>query len=186
VRQLSFDYADLMHRLLALILLFQTMAVSAAEVYKSVDKDGNTVFSDVPSENAEKIEVKEVMTIPSLQERPATGSAPQPVERFRALTVLSPKEDQTYFRSEGDLIVSVQTEPRLSENDTIVIYLNSNEFLSGHSLTYSIPDLDRGTYQLRVAIKDGEGKIIKSSNTITFHVKQHSVLHPQPVRPQAK
>lgn len=186
MRHLSFDYADRMHRLLTLMLCFQTMALSAAEVYKSVDKDGNTVFSDVPSENAEKIEVKDVMTIPGLQERPAASSAPQAVERFRALTVLSPKEDQTYFRSEGDLIVSVQTEPRLSDSDTIVIYLNSNEFLSGKSLAYNLPELDRGTYQLRVAIKDGEGKIVKSSNTITFHVKQHSVLHTQPAKPQAK
>ena len=175
----AFDYAGKVYRLIPL-LLFPIFVLHAAEVYKSVDQHGNTVFSDVPSDNAEKIEVGEVPTIPGLKERPAGNLQPTAVERYSALAITSPVNDETYFRSEGDLVVSVRTEPRLNPGDTIVLYLNSNEFLSGKSLTYSIPELDRGTYQLRVAIKDSAGKVIKSSETITFHLRQTSVLHPRP------
>lgn len=175
-----------MYRSLVLLFLLHAAALQAAEVYKSVDQYGNTVFSDAPSENSEKIEVRDVMTIPALQEKPLANREAEPVERYSALTIASPVNDQTYFRSEGDLIVSVKTAPRLASGDSIVVYLNSNEFLSGKSLTYSVPELDRGTYQLRVAIKeDSSGKILKSSETITFHLRQNSVLHPKPAAPSA-
>ena len=176
---------DIMYKLLVVLFLLHASAVPAAEVYKSVDQQGNTVFSDVPSENSEKIEVQEVMTIPALQERPVGNLEPEPVERYSAITITSPVNDQTYFRSEGDLIVAVQTAPRLASGDSIVLYLNSNEFLSGKSLTYSIPELDRGTYQLRVGIKDSSGKLVKSSETITFHLRQSSALQPRPAAPSA-
>lgn len=166
-----------MYKLKLLILLMVAIPLHAADVYKSVDRDGNTVFSDVPSENAEKIEVRDLPTIPALEQQPVRPLKAEPVERYNTLIIASPKHDETYFRSEGDLVVALQIQPRLASGDTVVLYLNSNEFLSGRSLTYSIPELDRGTYQLRVAIKDATDKIIKSSETVTFHLRQTSILN---------
>jgi len=175
-----------MFRCLTLLILLLALPLYAAEVYKSVDRHGSTVFSDQPSANAEKIEVQDVMTIPALQTQPPKPSVDEPVERYTELTILSPKNDETYLRSEGDLIISVQTKPALFESDRVVIYLNSNEFLSGKSLTYNVPELDRGTYQLRIAIKDSADKIVKSSGTITFHMRQTSIQNPQTVKKTAK
>jgi hypothetical protein len=169
-----------MYKLKLLILLLLAVPLHAADVYKSVDRDGNTVFSDVPSENAEKIEVRDLPTIPALEQQPARSLKAEPVERYTTLMITSPKNDETYFRSEGDLVVSLQIQPRLANGDTVVLYLNSNEFLSGKSSSYSIPELDRGTYQLRVAIKDPSGKIIKSSETVAFHLRQASALNRPP------
>ncbi len=168
-----------MYKSIIVLLLILMLPLHAAEVYKSVDQRGNTVFSDQPSENAEKIEVRDVLTIPALEQQPARLQNAELGERYTELVITIPKNDETYFRSEEDFVVSLQTQPRLSAGDTIVLYLNSNEFLSGKSLTYSIPELDRGTYQLRVAIKDTAGKIIKSSVTVTFHLRQASVQNPQ-------
>lgn len=182
----SIDYAECMYRTLTVLILLFALPLYAAEVYKSVDKHGNTVFSDQPSANAEKIEVQDVMTIPALQSEPPKPSVAEPLERYTELTVLTPKNDETYFRSEGDLIISIQTQPALYEGDRVVVYLNSNEFLSGKSLTYNVAELDRGTYQLRVAIKDAADKIVKSSGTITFHMRQTSIQNPQTAKKPAK
>ncbi len=168
---------------IGMLLLLMALPLSAAEVYKSVDQYGNTVFSDVPSDNAEKIDVGEVPTIPAVEEQAPLQSSPKLLPHYRTLELSSPVHDQTYFRSEGDLLVSIRLIPRLASNHTVVVYLNSNEFLSGRSLSYSIPELDRGTYQLRVAIKDGEGKILISSETITFHMRQASALNSNISRP---
>jgi hypothetical protein len=54
-----------MYRSLTLLIFLLALPLYAAEVYKSVDTRGNTVFSDQPSANAEKIEVQDVMTIPA-------------------------------------------------------------------------------------------------------------------------
>ena len=164
---------------IAIFLLVLVLPLSAAEVYKSVDQHGNTVFSDVPSDKAEKIDVGEVPTIPAIKQQTPRAALAEPVKRYRTLVVTNPVHDQTYFRSEGDLIVSVKLEPQLETGDKIVIYLNSNEFVSGESSTYSIKELDRGTYQLRVAIKDAQDKIAISSGTVTFHMRQNAIQNPQ-------
>ncbi len=175
-----------MYRSLTLLIFLLALPLYAAEVYKSVDTRGNTVFSDQPSANAEKIEVQDVMTIPALQTQPPKPAEAEAVERYTELTILTPKNDETYFRSEGDLIISVQTQPALYEGDRVVVYLNSNELLSGKSLTYNVAELDRGTYQLRIAIKDAADKIVKSSGTITFHMRQTSIQSPQTAKKPAK
>ena len=50
-------------RLLTLSLLILFMPAGHADVYRSVDENGNIVYSDQPSEGAEKIEVKDAQTI---------------------------------------------------------------------------------------------------------------------------
>ena len=159
-----------MNKLITVLLLALCLPLFAAEVYKSVDQNGNTVFSDQPSENSEKIEVRDVLTIPALTETPQSTKI-EPAEPYSSLVITLPINDETYFRREGNFVISVQSEPKLYKSDTVVIYLNSNAFMSGQSLTFKIPELDRGTYQLRVAIKDAADKIIKSSETVTFHMR---------------
>lgn len=176
--QRAFDYAGIMRKLILSLCLIFCYSLQAAEVYKSVDQYGNTVFSDVPSDNAEKIDVQELPTIPALKEQPFRATPPKPVERYSSVAISSPSNDETYFKSEGDVVVSVSTQPHLFPSDTIVLYLNSNEFLSGQALTFRIPELDRGTYQLRAAIKDASGKILKSSETVTFHLRQNTIIKP--------
>lgn len=151
----------------------------ATEVYKTVDSNGNIIFSDEPTEGAEKIDVPEPMIVPSLTDYPPLREEAEEAEPYNTLAITSPKQDETYFRSEGDLKVTVQVRPGLSRSDTVVLYLNGVEQLSGRATSFSLPELDRGTHQLSVAIRDREGTILKTSEPVTFHMRQNSVLNPQ-------
>lgn len=177
---LTFNYAETMRLLIPFLLLFSTIPVSAVEVYKSVDENGNTVFSDQPSDNAEKIEVKDIPTVPGFTDYPVdTHREPAVVERYSEIAIINPKNDQTYWRGEGDLVVSVAMKPRLSAMDKVVLYLDGEEILADTGTTFVLSELDRGTHQLRVSIRDRDGTIIKSSETVSFHVKQTSILNPR-------
>jgi len=179
VWNVSIDYAETMKRILTILFLLLSMPVQAVEVYRSVDQYGNTVFSDQPSDDAEKIEVRELPVVPGMESIPSVSPRPRVVARYNAVSITSPANDQTYFRGDGDLLVTVRTEPRLSGADTLVLYLNDTEHASGRATSFTIPELDRGTHQLRVAIKDGSGNIVMSSAPITFHMRQASVLQPR-------
>lgn len=162
------------------LLLFLTIPVSAVEVYKSVDEAGNTVFSDQPSDDAEKIDVKELPTVPGFTNYPVdTRPKPTAAERYSEIAITNPKNDETYWRGEGDLIVSVGIKPRLSAMDQVVLYLDGEEILAEASTTFVLSELDRGTHQLRASIRDREGNIVKSSETVSFHVRQTSILNPR-------
>ncbi|HMY27781.1 MAG TPA: DUF4124 domain-containing protein, partial [Agitococcus sp.] len=40
--------------------------LAQAEIYKTYDKNGNVIFSDVPSADAQHIEAKPIATVPAL------------------------------------------------------------------------------------------------------------------------
>ena len=52
-------------RLMVAISLLLTN-VAQAEIYKTYDKNGNVIFSDVPSADAQQLEAKPIATVPAL------------------------------------------------------------------------------------------------------------------------
>lgn len=62
---------------LAASLLFGTIAWSAvvgAEVFKSVDSNGRVTYSNVPSNNADKVELAPLNTIPAPKRKPQVAT----------------------------------------------------------------------------------------------------------------
>jgi hypothetical protein len=60
--------------LMVIVFLAQ---VSAADVYKTVDKDGNIKYTDKPStEKAEKLELREINTVPGAQPQALPSECP--------------------------------------------------------------------------------------------------------------
>lgn len=169
---------SMIRRLLIFVLLMSVfLPLHAADVYMTVDENGNPTFSDQPSENAEKLEIKEVTTIPAFDGRPPPAKTPEPAHPYRNITVVSPKQDETYFRSEGDLVVTVQLTPRLRSSDTLVYYKDGTEIFAGKSSSHSIAEMDRGTHTVSVAVRDVDGNILIKSSDIIFFMKQNSILN---------
>lgn len=161
-------------------------------VYKSVDPNGNVVYSDKPSPNSEKIEVGELPTVPALvtdrsgprppgeDEDADGGQAPLPPDYTR-LEITSPAND-TALRMEGDNLtvpVTVSLDPPLFGTDTIVLFLDGKEYASGRGPGFQVTNVERGTHELRAIVRGPDGKILESSPTSTFHVLLHSALQPK-------
>jgi len=172
------DYAGNVNKIIITVVLILAPPLQAADVYKTVDEQGNIIFSDKPSPNSEMIEVQEPFIVPSLQDYQPGEEASIPTERYNEVVITGPKHDETYFRSEGDLVVSVALKPSLSRNDFIVLYLDGKEYQSGRATSFSLPELDRGTHEVSIAIRDRAGTIIKKSEPVTFHMRQNTVQKP--------
>lgn len=159
-------------RYLLLTIIFLTQLASA-EVYRSVDKDGNVVFSDEASPDAETVIIPEVQTIPP----PKVGGryeAPPPKEEFyRELLVTSPAHDSTIRDNTGNISVGVSVDPSLQGGHQLVLYMDGQEVSSGRQLSFTLNNVDRGTHQLRAVIKDAKGRIVKSSKSSSFHLHRH-------------
>jgi hypothetical protein len=158
--------------------------VSAQTVYRSVDKDGNPVFSDTPTEGAEEIILKEVPTIKSTSV-PITSqpekSQDTKIITYTALKVTSPSNDEVIRENSGDVNIVVELQPDLMEGHKLTLYLDSKEYSDSTSPVFNLTNVDRGTHQLRVAVRDANGKILLSSTSITFHLQRSSVI----LRPKA-
>ncbi len=159
------------------VLLLMTLGVSA-EVYRSVDEDGNVVFSDKPGPGAEAIELDEVQTI-KVPPPPRMDFSPKkkPSQRYTEVAIQSPQNDEAIRNDGGDVTVNISVKPGLNANDSVVLYLDGREIDLGGGLSKAFSGLDRGTHTLRAVVKDANGKELKSSSTSTFHLLRNSVLN---------
>ncbi|MGK0296781.1 MAG: hypothetical protein ACI9XC_000374 [Gammaproteobacteria bacterium] len=162
-----------MANLILIVSILLTSQIFAQDVYMTVDEDGNKTFTDQASDDAEKVDVKEVITIPGLKNLvPISQKKPEVVDPYSQLLITYPKNDETYFRSEGRLIIQVQVVPNIRISDKIAYYLDGNLVQTGRSKTFGIDELDRGSHNLSVSILSADGNVIKSSEPVIFHMRQ--------------
>lgn len=158
--------------LLLISLCFSYVAFAEA-VYRSVDEDGNIVFSDEASPEAEKVIIPEPQTVPApdigrSQYQPA-ASMPRPY----TVAISSPAHDASIRDNTGNVSVSVAVAPGLSPGDKLVLYMDGKEVGTGASV--SLQNVDRGTHHLRAVIKDSNERIRKSSKSVSFHMLRHFI-----------
>jgi uncharacterized protein DUF4124 len=178
-------YARSMRLILTLLLAFFVCCLGAETVYKTVDEEGNIIFTDKPSEDAEEIKLQELQTI----DNPKPGSAPKPrqpdIEEFTYKTFLvsSPANGSGIRSNDGSVSISVSIEPALRTGHKITIAMDGKEIGSGSSV--SLQNVDRGTHSVTASVVDGSGKNIISTSS-TFSLLRAPKPAPPPPTPKKK
>lgn len=166
---------------LLLILAFTlSVSVSAETVYKTRDAEGNVIFSDVPSEGAEKIVIEKAQTLNTpipkrIGDRRTTKLSPEGI-KYTQFVIINPENDSTIHSNEGIVNVSAELAPELDDKHAIFFLIDGNEVSEGKSLQLSMSNLDRGTHNVTAVIRDEKNKVIKRTNSITFHLRKASKL----------
>jgi uncharacterized protein DUF4124 len=174
-------YPSMNTRILLLVLSITLSTIVVAEtVYKTRDAEGNIIFSDVPSEGAETIEIEEAQTISipepkRIGDRPTTKLVPEETD-YSQLKIITPENDATIRSNEGIVNINVEITPELDEEHVLVFLLDDEEVSSGKSLQYSSTNLDRGTHSITVEVKNEKDKVLKRSDKQVFHLHKQSKL----------
>lgn len=179
-----------MRILLLFISLCLSLPVTGKDVYKTVDEHGNVIFTDVPTEGAEKVIVEEIQTVPA-ETTPFTYTPPvEEVVPYTNIAIISPPPDSTVQYNEGNVDVVAAVEPSLNTHagHSLVLYLDGAQAATGISPQFKLTGLVRGTHTLSVSVIDKDGNQVISSPTVSFTVFQHSRLLPKPQtqKPPAK
>jgi hypothetical protein len=178
-----------MRSLLILAGLAMSLAASAQEIYRWVDKDGIVHYADQPgSDKAVLITVIEPNSFES-SDAPANGASaatgePEDADlpAYRGLSITSPTPDQVFFGADAVVTAAADLDGTLDPDHSVVFFLNG-ERRDAEGLSLEMPNLPRGSYFLRASILDAAGKPVISSAQTTFHVRQPSINSPQ--SPQA-
>jgi uncharacterized protein DUF4124 len=165
---------------LFIINLLILSIVNAETVYKTRDAEGNVIFSDVPADGAEEIEVNEAQTIniPQVklpENRPTTKLIPKETEYIR-LEITNPVNDTTIRSNEGNVSINLEVEPALAEEDVFLLFIDGKEVSSGKAKQFSLSNMDRGSHSVYVAVKNEKDKVLKQSNKLVFHLRKESKL----------
>jgi hypothetical protein len=174
-------------------------AGQAAVVYKWTDADGVIHFSDQPVPGAEKIHTSagslNGAAAPAGAAGPAAARsnqevAPSGVPREAAVlgytefAIASPVANQTFFGDEA-INVGLTLEPPIKANHTLTWHLNGKEVedQGSNAIQFKLPHLDRGTYAIAATITDPQSGESRSTDSVTFYVRQPSELSPQHQKP---
>ncbi len=175
--------------LLPLTLWLLSGAVMAATVYKWVDAQGVTHYSDQPHPDAKTVEVGPIQTFHT--PAPAdTGSsaktASTPGVRYATCELFRPENDEVFLNT-STITARLRLEPQLIPGDTVAVAIDGkrvpNQPTAGNE--FVISNVERGTHTVLVSVSDGTGKQVCLTPSVTFHVRQPSVQAPvQGVRPR--
>ncbi|TNG01645.1 MAG: DUF4124 domain-containing protein [Gammaproteobacteria bacterium] len=151
-----------------------------AEMYKWVDKQGKTHFSDKPP--AEGAEVYVPPPIPTVKSTPPLpmknemANAKKANDKmYESLAITSPQNDETFFSDRPNVVVSVKPTPELNatESHQVVIRVNGEVVQKGTQTSYTMRNPVRGAYTVSADISDADGKVLITSGKVTFNVRRH-------------
>lgn len=183
-------------------------SLAATKIFKTVDADGNVVFSDLPpgaSQNAETVEVQEPNVFTSdatITPLPGDGEpwavagededeGPELTQGYRSVTIATPAHDASVRENTGNVNVVAQLVPALQSGHSARLLLDDVAAglagTAGEDVTFVLTNIDRGTHTLKVEVLDGNGAVVFQSNQSTFHLLRYSILtapnRPRPNNP---
>ena len=171
--------------LFALLLL---PGLAQAVICKTVGPDGVISFTNVPGSECPSGELVETYVPPA----PTAERAERLVEGapgsqaafagYESIQIENPEDGATIRRNDGRVPVVVALGPALQQFDFITAYLDGKAYPGSYgSSSVELTNVDRGTHQLYVTVKDSKGKTLIQSDAISFtlqKVNQGLVVNP--------
>lgn len=164
---------------LALVLVATSaLAEPAKTIYRWKDDNGNWVYSDIPKQGAEEIQLthrslsmpSENVDVLNTQTHPKTPS----FEVF----VTAPSHEQTIRENTGSVYVTGRVAPRFLPSMQAQLFLNGEAVSEKQgSISFALREVPRGEHQLQIKVFGAEGKLVAESALSTFFMHRASVLN---------
>lgn len=179
----------------ALLLLTSVTLIyggaAGARFYKSVDEEGNIVYSDTPTPGAEQLTPPPISTVESkpVPKEPQadaektgeaeTEEARKPPTKYTKFTMVTPRNDDTIWDNNGSVPVSLALEPPLdTENGhSVWVYVDGSAVVrKSQVLVHPLSGIDRGQHTIRAEVRDAKRKTLKRTKNVTVHMKRASSI----------
>lgn len=169
------------------IALVFLLGSAQAEIYRSVDKQGNPVFSDLPDKNSSPVKLKAPSTYSAPQLPPFQATSPRSTgaaatsSLYKQFAVTAPGQGQSFWDNAGDVRVSLSLEPALKTElgHRVQFYLDG--VAQGEpvtTLTAVINNVERGEHTLSAKIISAGGAEIQHTEPVRFQLHRQSLNFP--------
>jgi hypothetical protein len=173
--------------LLPLTLALLSGVAMAATVYKWVDAQGVTHYSDQPHPGGQEIDVQPKNLVSSSNGPASSAGASAAAKPANAAAgthyqcdLIRPENDEVFLNT-STISMRLRLEPVLQPGDQIAIAIDGKRLQNQPTIgsEFVVNDVERGTHQLMIAVYDRTGKEqLCATPSITFHVRQPSVQAP--------
>lgn len=170
--------------LAAALALAVTPLLAGATLYKWVDENGVTHYSDRPEPGAQRVRIEAAQTY---QSKPTAGSSRAAPARgpgsdtaapsYTRLAISNPTDGAVLSNTGGRVEIGADLEPALADGHSLwfIVDGKSNPAASGNSV---VLELSRGEHTASASVTDAQGNELVTSAVIKFMVRQTSVAQP--------
>lgn len=178
-----------MRTLLLLLIAFAAPAFASLTVWKWVDDQGVTHYSDRPVPGATRMEVHVGNTSDSGPRASSPGSTAsestaQSGPVYRNFEIWKPAAAEAFINTGGVVTVNVRVDPALQTGHALHLYLDDRliEGFAPNTTSYELEDVPRGQHTVVAVINNNRGTRVQETARVTFQVRQESIAQP-PVGP---
>ena len=176
--------------LITLLLAF-TASPLMAEVYKTVDKDGNVTYTDKPpSDGSGPMELPGLSVIekPEYQktareseaEAIANGTQTVPAEKslrqlqndFKDFAIVSPQQEESVWRPDGPVTIAWSTGSQVLEGMKVTVTLDGKRLATTTDRMVLVPNMERGEHTVTAELTDARNRRVASAEPVTFFIRQ--------------
>ncbi|WP_461517384.1 DUF4124 domain-containing protein [Porticoccus sp.] len=163
----------------SLLLLCMAALPASAEVYKTVDDQGNVTYTDNPpsdGKTVEPVDLPAINTQPGLQPPASARKKPAENSGYADVSILAPAQDATIPPGQLNVVVQIFLEPALKAGHRVQLLHNGQAYGEpAYATSFSIDSLIRGEHTLKAQVVDENGAVIAQSGSVTIHVKRTSI-----------
>ncbi len=173
-------------RLPALLLLACAPFALNAQIYQTIDEDGNVSYTDKPpqGQKSEQVKLPPTNTAPAIKPTAPAGTKKGGKDKSPSdysISISSPGNDAQIPTGQRDVSVNLSLSPALHKDHKVQLMVNGAPFGDSFSGTSgTLKEIYRGSHQISAAVIDSNGKTISVSDSVTIHVQRHSRLRPTP------
>jgi len=164
-------------------------AAAAADIWKWVDANGVTHYSDQPVQGAVKVEVRAGnvsqsssgnVASPASSAASDSNAAPAYVD----FEIYRPESNESIINTGGQVGVEIRVNPDVQPLHEVSLYLDG-KLVTGfprNTLSYTLTEVPRGVHSVIAVLTDQYGKRLQETSPVGFNVRQESIANP-PVGP---
>jgi hypothetical protein len=164
------------------ILLVIFAAAAHGDIYKSINADGEVVYSDQSTQGAERVQVAPLPSYTPQVPRTLRRSAPVATETmsYESFRIIHPASEATIRNNLGTVAIETQLAPALMVplGHRIQYYLDGVAHgTAADTASLTLSNVDRGEHRISASVVDAAGTVLISTTETTVFVKRASKLH---------
>lgn len=177
------DYSWFMKKfiLLSFAITICIFTEAFSEVYRSVSKEGNVTYSDVPDINSEKLDLPELSTYKPISKKETKKyTAEQSAQKedqtssvsYTGLKILSPSNNDSIRGNAGNVPVQLLVSPNLKIKlgHRFILSIDGKQVASTTVSRYKLTNIERGSHTLTVQIINKNNKALTRAVSVSFHM----------------
>ncbi len=153
-------------------------ALAQTSIYRTVDEDGNVVFTDAPPADTrkkiERIENPHINSMPppgDIAPPPAPADEPQDAQPGFEVVITAPANEITIPNGPGNFSVSASVSPTLQGEHSLQLFMDGSPWGDPQrGARWSLTNVFRGQHDLTVGVIDESGETLAMSEPVRVYV----------------